>query len=99
MHHCVNVVTGRGAAVLVRALEPLSGLDGRSTSGPGRLTKALGITLAHNAHPLDEAPLFLARGAAVERVVKGPRIGVDYAGAWAKRRLRFWERGNPHVSR
>lgn len=99
MHHCVNVVTGHGAAVLLRALEPVAGLDGRRTDGPGRLTRALGITRAHDAHPLDAPPLYLAQGAPVTRVAAGPRIGVDYAGAWAKRRLRFWERGNPYVSR
>jgi len=99
MHHCVNVVTGHGAAVLLRALEPVEGLDGLRTDGPGRLTKALGISLALDAHPLDAPPLYLAEGAEVTRVASGPRIGVDYAGAWAKRRLRFWERGNPHVSR
>ena len=99
MHHCVNVVTGHGAAVLLRALEPVEGLDGRRTDGPGRLTKALSITLAHDAHPLDAPPLYLAEGHKVTRVATGPRIGVDYAGAWAKRRLRFWERGNPYVSR
>jgi DNA-3-methyladenine glycosylase len=99
MHHCVNVVTGRGAAVLLRALEPVEGLEGRRTDGPGRLTKALGITRAHDAHPLDTPPLYLAHGAKVTCVAAGPRIGVDYAGAWAKRHLRFWERGNPYVSR
>lgn len=98
LHHCVNVVTGRGAAVLIRAVEPVQGLAGVRTDGPGRVTKALGITRAHDAHPLDEAPLYLAEGARVTRVATGPRIGVDYAGAWAKRRLRFWERGNRFVS-
>lgn len=101
MHHCVNVVTGRGAAVLLRAVEPVEGLDASRTDGPGRLTKALGITLAHNTLPLDEAPLFLAHDTKVSprRIERGPRIGVDYAGAWAKKPLRFWLAGNPHVSR
>ncbi|GMU61209.1 MAG: putative 3-methyladenine DNA glycosylase [Myxococcaceae bacterium] len=101
MHHCVNVVTGRGAAVLLRALEPVEGLGSARTDGPGRLTKALGITRARDAHPLDEAPLFLAAGHAVAHpaVARGPRIGVDYAGGWAKRPLRFWVSDNPHVSR
>jgi DNA-3-methyladenine glycosylase len=99
MHHCVNVVTGHGAAVLLRALEPLVGLDGRRADGPGRLTRALAITRALDAHPLDQAPLFLAAGDTVSRIATGPRIGVDSAGPWARRRLRFWARGNPHVSR
>lgn len=100
MHHCVNVVTGHGTAVLLRALEPLEGLAGRRTDGPGRLTAALGITLAHNATPLDEPPLFLAEGDLVRPrdIRRGPRIGVDYAGAWARKPLRFWLRDNRYVS-
>ncbi|MCC6336197.1 MAG: DNA-3-methyladenine glycosylase [Myxococcales bacterium] len=101
MHHCVNVVTGRGAAVLLRALAPVEGLFDARTDGPGRLTRALAITRARDAHPLDEVPLFLAAGDAVERkaIARGPRIGVDYAGPWAKRPLRFWLADNPHVSK
>jgi len=101
MHHCVNVVTGHGAAVLLRAVEPVEGLSTDNTAGPGRLTKALGITLRHNTLPLDEAPLFLARGAEVpaRRIARGPRIGVDYAGRWAKEPLRFWVANHPFVSR
>ncbi|MEW5740103.1 MAG: DNA-3-methyladenine glycosylase [Myxococcota bacterium] len=100
MHHCVNVVTGGGAAVLLRALEPVEGLTDVRTDGPGRLTKALGITRARDGHPLDEAPLFLARGEAVsvKDIARGPRIGVDYAGRWAKKPLRFWVADSPHVS-
>jgi DNA-3-methyladenine glycosylase len=99
MHHCFNVVTGEGAAVLVRALEPLQGLEGLRTDGPARLCKALDIDRALNAHPLSAAPLWLARGAAVRRIARGPRIGVDYAGAWARRALRFWDSESIHVSR
>jgi DNA-3-methyladenine glycosylase len=100
MHLCLNVVTGDGAAVLLRALEPTPGLA--RTDGPGRLTKALGIALTHNRHPLDTAPLTLFAGSPVAAsvIAKGPRIGVDYAGAyWARRALRFWVRGSPFVSR
>ncbi len=102
MHHCVNVVTGHGAAVLLRALEPLAGLaPGARTSGPGRLTRALGITKAHDAAPLDRAPLYLARGEPVpgSAIAQGPRVGVDYAGSWARRALRFWVKGHPDVSK
>lgn len=98
MHRCVNVVTGAGAAVLIRALE-LEGRDERA-DGPGRLTRALGITLAHNGHPLDTSPLLLLEGEPATRISRGPRVGVDYAGAyWAKRALRFWLEGSPFVSR
>ncbi len=97
MHHCFNVVTGDGAAVLIRALEPVQNLKGR-TDGPGRLTRAMGITLAHNTLALQSGQLIIARGPAVKHVARGPRIGVDYAGIWAARPYRFWERDNAHVS-
>lgn len=99
MHFCFNVVTGEGEAVLVRALEPLEGLEGARTDGPARLCKALGIDRALNAHPLAVAPLWLARGPRPKRIARGPRIGVDYAGAWARRALRFWDPESIHVSR
>lgn len=102
LHHCVNVVTGGGSAVLLRAMEPLEGVPaGQRTNGPGRLTAALGITLAHNRHPLDRPPLFLAEGAPVppRAIGRGPRIGVEYAGAWARKPLRFWLKNSPWISR
>lgn len=99
MHLCVNVVTGQGAAVLIRALEPVGPLA--RCDGPGRLTRALGITKLHNGHPLDRAPLFLSEGVAVppRHVSKSPRIGVDYAGEWAQAPLRFCDARSAHVSR
>jgi DNA-3-methyladenine glycosylase len=73
MYHCFNVVTapeGTGEAVLVRALEPLAGVElmqqRRNTedirklcSGPGKLVLALGLTRGQNGAPLDREPLFL----------------------------------------
>jgi DNA-3-methyladenine glycosylase len=97
MHFCFNVVTGNGAAVLIRALEPVKNLD-RRADGPGRLTQAMGITLKHNGLKLDDSPLWLARGEPAGRIARGPRIGVDYARHWAVKPYRFWERENPHVS-
>ena len=97
MHYCFNVTTGRGAAVLIRALEPVSGLQ-RRADGPGRLTAALGITLKHNGVRLDAPPLWLAGAPAAKRIVRGPRIGVDYAKHWAAKPYRFWEKDNAHVS-
>jgi DNA-3-methyladenine glycosylase len=95
LHHCFNVVTGAGSAVLVRALEPLHGLPpGVRTDGPGRLTRALGITRAHNGLPLDEPPLYLAEGRDDRSIAAGPRIGVAYAGEWASKPLRFWLEGS-----
>jgi DNA-3-methyladenine glycosylase len=91
MHHCFNVVTdpgGHAAAVLVRALEPVAEISG-STSGPGRLSKALGIDRSLNGLDLCGGELFLRRGTPPRRIACTARIGVDYAGRWAHRRLRF----------
>ena len=103
VHHCMNVVTegaGHGAAVLLRAVEPVKNVTGR-TQGPGLLCRALDIDRRLNAHDLLSDDFFLAAPSAFEKltIVKGPRIGVDYARHWAKRRLRFYIRGNPFVSR
>lgn len=102
MHFCMNVVTegGTGSAVLLRALEPAENLAGR-TQGPALLCQAMGIDRRHNGLDLLGGELYIEReeGAAPVRVVKRPRIGVDYAGAWAKRLLRFYIRDNPFVSR
>jgi DNA-3-methyladenine glycosylase len=102
MHHCLNVVTGREgypAAVLLRALEPVQNIR-MSTSGPGRLTRAMGIDRRHNRADLCSGDLFLARPDRPRgRVVTSPRVGVEYAGQWAKEPSRFFEIGNAHVSR
>lgn len=103
MHHCLNVVTeaeGHASAVLIRALEPVANLVGR-TAGPGLLCRAMGIDRRLNGHDLGSDDLYIAprgRGPALA-VVRRPRIGVDYAGTWARRLLRFYLRGNAHVSR
>lgn len=107
MYEMFNVVTGpegRAEAVLVRALEPARGVDGGTAAarGPGKLTRALGISRRHNGADLvRSAEIFLAPGASVApgRSACGPRIGVDYAGDWARAPLRFWIDGNPAVSR
>lgn len=103
LHHCFNVVTeaeGHGAAVLLRALEPVAQLEGR-TQGPGLLCKAMGLDRRHNGLDLCGESLFLLPGTPVppRRIVRRPRIGVDYAGAWARRLLRFYIAENPWVSR
>lgn len=103
MHHCMNVVTegeGRGAAVLLRALEPVKNLEER-TQGPGLLCRAMGITKSLNAHDLlsDEFHVASSSKAVRHTVVKRPRVGVDYAGSWANRHLRFYIKGNRFVSR
>lgn len=103
MYNCMNVVTereGHGAAVLLRALEPVSNLTER-TNGPGLLSRAMQIDRRLNGHDLLSENFFVATDAAARQhqIVKRPRIGVDYAGAWARRNLRLYVQGNPFVSR
>lgn len=111
MHWCANVVTGREGwptAVLLRAGEPVEGIEAMRrrrkigddrllTSGPARLTMALGITRAMDAHRLDAPPLWISAGSPVppSRRVRATRIGITRA---KDRLLRFYERGNPWVS-
>ena len=103
MHHCMNVVTqpeGVASAVLLRALEPVEHLEGR-TQGPGILCRAMRIDKRLNAHDLLSDDFYIADDGYPRKlsIVKRPRIGVDYAGHWAKRLLRFYIRKNPYVSR
>ena len=101
--NCLNVVTARVGvphAVLLRALEPLEGADGH-TFGPGLLCRALhidrrlnGIDLLGDELWLEEPP----RGAPRPRIARATRIGVDYAGDWARRPWRFYDRDSPYVS-
>ena len=117
MHHCLNVVTEREgvpAAVLVRALEPLEGIeemqarrgdrpDVQLTSGPARLCQALGIDRRFDGADLcaPDALLFLEEGAAVpdEAVVTGPRIGVRGDEVALAVPWRFYVRDSQYVSR
>jgi len=103
MHHCMNVVTepaGHGAAVLLRAVEPLENVEG-NTRGPGLLCRAMGIDRSHNGLDLTGTRLYVARPSQIEPfdIVVRPRIGVAYAGAWAEAPLRFYIAGNSYVSR
>ena len=103
MHHCMNVVTepdGTGAAVLLRAIEPVSNLEGK-TSGPGLLCRAMGVTMQDYGHDLCSKDFYIAEepAAASVSIVSRPRVGVDYAGEWAAKPLRFYIEGNRHVSR
>jgi DNA-3-methyladenine glycosylase len=104
MYHCLNAVTGPGehpSAVLIRALEPVSGVEG-ATNGPGRLCRALQIDLSLYGRDLSEGELLIARPEAPGEafaIAASPRIGVDYAKEWALEPLRFVIEGNPWVSR
>lgn len=103
MYDCFNVVCEpehSPAAVLIRALEPLPPLaDG--TDGPGKLCRALGITRAHNGVDLTRAsPLAIERRErARPRLLTTPRIGVDYAGAWANKPWRFVDADSAWLSK
>jgi len=112
MHHCFNVVCGRRgepAAVLVRALEPVAGLEPmrerrahadvrRLARGPGSLARALGLDRRHDGLDLTRAPLWVAdlparRGG--RSVARGPRVGIRVA---AERPWRYWLAGSAFVS-
>jgi DNA-3-methyladenine glycosylase len=102
MWHCLNVVTaaeGIPHAVLLRALEPLEGLALR-TSGPGLLCRALEIDRHLNGIDLTGAQLWIERPSrcAPVRIGHSARIGVEYAGDWARRPWRFFDRDSPFVS-
>ncbi len=109
----INLVVaaeGEPHAVLLRALEPVRGIElmverrGRPatsrdlTNGPGKLTQALAITGHDYGRDLLGDKLFLEDASPVRRIGRSPRINVDYAGDWAKRPWRFYERGNRYVS-
>jgi DNA-3-methyladenine glycosylase len=103
MYFCMNVVTereGHASAVLLRAVEPIRNITGTS-HGPGLLCKAMGIDRRLNGHDLLSDDFFIAAPEQEEtfRIVKRPRIGVDYAKHWARRHLRFYIAGNQFVSR
>ncbi len=107
MHHCVNIVAGKPeepVAVLLRALEPLEGLDQMAAnrnrtkprelcSGPGKLCQALAIDRSLDRTPIAVGhPLSIevVRRARSETVASGPRIGLSCGGEWAAAPLRFW---------
>ncbi len=107
IHWCANLVCTSGSAVLIRALEPTTGLDlmkvRRGTdvlrslcSGPGKLCQALGITGEADGISLLEAPILLRRAAREAAIVAGPRIGISKAMdlPW-----RFGLKGSPFLSK
>lgn len=113
MHWAFNIVVGQVGiphAILIRAIEPTEGLDLMAerrkmapsrrelTNGPGKLCAALALTGADYGASLTSEALHLAQGSGRGSVGSSPRINVDYAGAWASRPWRFYERGNRYVS-
>lgn len=112
-HTLVNVVSGGPdipEAILIRAVEPYVGLDlmherrglpdiRKLTNGPGKLSKALGITMADYGHFFTEPPLYLASGKQPEQISSGPRIGIGNSGEAKDYPWRFWVTGSPFISR
>ncbi|MBT2641016.1 DNA-3-methyladenine glycosylase [Bacillus sp. ISL-41] len=112
-HTLFNVVSGKEGnpeAVLIRAVEPLEGLDlmvrrrgmpesPNLTNGPGKLTKAMGIKMSDYGHPLTKKPLFLTQGIVPDSISSGKRIGIDNSGEAKDYPWRFWITGNRYVSR
>ena len=110
LHWCVNFVcenAGSAAAVLIRALEPTTGLALMQRrrgmdeprllcSGPGRLTQAMGITRAHNGLPLDEAPFSLMSRTEEPEILTGLRIGITKA---VDLPWRYGLKGSRHLSK
>lgn len=117
MHHMFNVVTNqedKAEAVLIRAIEPVIGLDEMKnrrgalrstfqlTAGPGKLTKALGIDRKLNGKLLLDDEVWIEDvGERISKhaLVSSPRIGIDYAGDDALLPWRFYLRENPWVSK
>ena len=115
MYNQFNVVTNVSDAphaVLIRALEPVEGIeimrrrrhgqpDHNLTNGPGKLCIALGIDRKLDAADLLGNKVWLEEYEQIarSRIGSGPRIGIDYAAEWVEKPWRFWIRYNPFVSR
>jgi DNA-3-methyladenine glycosylase len=106
IHRLFNIITnvaGKADAVLIRSVEPIEGMkvmqerrnyfkvDKQLSTGPGRLTQAMGIGLEHNKHLLKEGHIWVSEGSAIptEDVLVSTRIGVNYAGEDALLPWRF----------
>lgn len=111
MHHCCNVVCGKegyGSGVLIRAVEPLEGLDiiemnrgvtgVNVTNGPGKVAQALSVTKTLSGHDLSEPPIRLIKKPDLhdEAITVGTRIGISKA---VHELRRFYVTGNAYVSR
>ncbi len=103
MHDCFNVTcggAGRGHAVLIRAGEPTAGFAaGARLDGPGRFSRAMGISRRLDGHDLTANPLYLCARTGRPRIDVTPRVGVAYAGEWADKPWRFIDAASSHVSR
>ncbi len=113
-HTLINVVAGpigTPHAILIRAVEPVVGHERMRknrgehlkeidwTNGPGKLTKALEITMDYYGHHWSDEPLFIAEGEPVEEIMTGPRVGIGNSGEAVHYPWRFFEKENPFVSK
>ena len=112
MHYCCNIVTGpdgHGSAVLIRAVEPLEGLDimkqmrhnvadPQLTNGPGKTCQALGIDKQFNGHDLRQPPLTLVlkESLPADQIVQTTRVGISKA---KDEPWRFYIKGSPYISK
>lgn len=119
LYYCINVtagaIPGKPEAVLIRAVEPVDGVDimakrrgvvdgkvANLTNGPSRLCMAMDISRAQNNADLTHPPLYIndAPAADCENIVESTRIGIDYAAAeWRDKPWRFFIRNSKYVSR
>jgi DNA-3-methyladenine glycosylase len=112
-HTLVNVVSAekeKPEAILIRAVEPYEGIDlmkqrrgsdilTNLTSGPGKLTRAMGITMNDYGNTFTQPPLYIAAGKKPAEIIAGPRIGIANSGEAKDYPWRFWIPGNPFISR
>ncbi|MBZ9778591.1 DNA-3-methyladenine glycosylase [Psychroflexus sp. CAK8W] len=114
IHHLFNIVTntkGNADAILVRAIEPTLGIDimqerrGKSkvdktlTSGPGNISKALGISKSHNTQSVTSDNIWIDDiGYKPSNIKETTRIGIDYSGEDAELPWRFYDKDSKFVS-
>lgn len=117
IHDMLNIVTGiegMSHAALIRAIEPIDGLDvmcerigifdnkKRLCQGPGALAKALGLSKLHNGADLQDDLIWLTEEGPSytdEQVIASARVGMNFDGPYKTIPWRFYVKGNPHVSR
>jgi len=110
-HQMLNIVTkkaGDPQAVLIRAIEPVDGIEwmerNRKTTGitvcngPGKLTKAMEITKILDGHVINESSLLIIEGKTPSQIEKSPRIGIPNKEEWTLKPLRYYVKGHPFVS-
>ncbi|WOV87139.1 DNA-3-methyladenine glycosylase [Sporosarcina oncorhynchi] len=113
-HTLMNVVSGPVGtphAILIRGAEPVEGLELMQqnrgehlkmkdwTNGPGKLSKALGVTMEYYGHHWTDEPLFISKGPGAEAIETGPRVGIGNTGEAVHYPWRFFEKDSPYVSK